>query len=38
MNIRSYAHTVLITLIAAVYLGASCEKISTQMTTADDDS
>ena len=35
MNIRSYAHTALITLIAAVYLGTSCEKIPIQMTTVE---
>ena len=33
MNIRSYVYTVLIPLIAAVYLGTGCEKIPTQMTT-----
>ena len=35
MNIRSYVHTVLITLTAVACLGAGCEKISTQMITTE---
>ncbi len=35
MNIRYYVYAVLITLIAAVYLGTGCEKIPTQMITSE---
>ena len=35
MNIRSYVYIVVITLIAVVCLGTGCEKIPTQMTTAE---